>query len=483
MSMRMTASGVCLGLLVLPVTGLAEVTRAMDELTRLIDRAPDGALVDVPPGVYAGHLTISKAVILEGRGAATIDGGGEGTVVELSAPGITFRGFAVRGSGSQVTGEPAAIRAVAGPVTIEENRIEDSLFGIDLRESPGSVVRNNVIVGKDLEPARRGDGIRLWWSHRCVVEKNEVHGTRDMVFWYSEELTIAGNRVSDSRYGLHFMYSHDTTLSDNILVNNSVGVYLMYSNRITLIRNQMLNNRGASGYGIGLKDCDDIVVEHNALLANRVGIYIDNSPSGVDSEGLVATNMVAFNEIGLLATPNTHDNVVTGNGFVENEEQVAVHGRGSLSANTFARDGVGNFWSDYPGFDRDGDGRGDLPYEPRSLFESLLAREPNLRFFLHSPAQEAIELTARAFPELRPEPKLVDPVPLTRPPVVDVATSDTRTGGWPMAGFAVGLLALAGGTTWGWGRERSMSTSGESGGLAGEAYREANAPTAGRTRP
>jgi nitrous oxidase accessory protein len=208
----------------------------------------------------------------------------------------------------------------------------------------------------------------------------------------------------------------------------------------------MRGNRGASGYGIGLKDCDAIVVEDNALLANRVGIYIDNSPSSVDSEGLIAGNMIAFNEIGVLATPHTHDNVVTGNAFVENEEQVSIHGRGSLSANEFSRDGTGNFWSDYAGFDRDGDGRGDLPYEPRSLFESLLAREPNLRFFLHSPAQSAIEFTARAFPDLRPEPKLVDRSPLTRPPAVKVAGAGNRTGGARMAALGMMLLLGAGGT-------------------------------------
>jgi nitrous oxidase accessory protein len=255
----------------------------------------------------------------------------------------------------------------------------------------------------------------------------------------------------------------------------------MYSNRITLIENQMRRNRGASGYGIGLKDCDDIIVERNALLGNRVGIYIDNSPSGVDSEGLVASNIVAFNEIGLLATPNTHDNVVTGNGFIENEEQVAVHGRGSLSANAFSREGTGNFWSDYAGFDRDGDGIGDLAYEPRSLFESLLAREPNLRFFLHSPAQEAIELTARAFPELRPEPKLVDPAPLTRVPDVDLAAGGADTSRWPMASVAAALLALSLGTTWSLGRERAMprdcQIAGGTGGNAGGADGSAEAPT------
>jgi len=444
-------------LLLLPLTGSAAAVdgeaRTTAEIASLIDAAAEGDTVVVPPGEYHGHLIVRTPVVLVGNDAVVIDGDGKGTVVELGAAGIVLCGFTVRGSGESVNGEPAAIRAVSGPVVIEENRIEDALFGIDLRESPESVVRANHVVGKDLEPGRRGDGIRLWWSHDAVVEDNVVSRSRDMVFWYSEGLSIARNRVSGSRYGLHFMYSHHTTLAENVLVGNSVGVYLMYSNTITLVRNQMRENRGASGYGIGLKDCDDIEVIDNVLLANRVGIYVDNSPSSIDSQGLIETNLVAFNEIGILATPNTHDNVVVGNGFLENEEQVSVHGRGSLSANRFSREGAGNFWSDYTGFDRDGDGRGDLPHEPRSLFASLLGREPNLRFFLHSPAQEAIEFTARAFPDLRPEPKLVDPAPLTRPPKVSGPTPESGASGVSMAALSLGLLLVSAGSTWAVGRE------------------------------
>ena len=312
-----------------------------------------------------------------------------------------------------------------------------STFARHRRRSSGETS----VRGKDLEPGRRGDGIRLWWSHNCVVEDNEVVGSRDMVFWYSEGLSITRNRVSNSRYGLHFMYSHDTTLAGNELSANSVGVYLMYSNRIRLTGNTMTNNRGASGYGIGLKDCDDIVVENNALLANRVGAYIDNSPSSVDSTGLLKGNLIAFNEIGLAATPNTHDNIVTRNAFVENEEQAAVHGRGDLSRNAFSGDGVGNFWSDYAGFDLDDDGLGDLAYEPRSLFNSMLAREPNLRLFVHSPAQQAVEFTARALPEFRPEPILTDAAPLVLPPSISVDASSRGTAPWPMAALGASLLA------------------------------------------
>ncbi len=423
----------------------ADAARSTDEIARLVERAAPGTTVLVPPGLYVGPLRVNKPITLDGADRVTIDGRGEGTVVELRAANITFRRFRIVGSGMGVDREPAGIRAEAGPVVIENNQLEDVLFGIDLRTAPDSIVRGNGIVGKDLDVGRRGDGIRLWWSHGCTIEGNTVRQSRDMVFWYSENLVVRDNQVRDSRYGLHFMYSHQTRLHRNTLERNSVGVYLMYSNGITLEENLLTGNRGPSGYGLGLKDCDDIVAHRNRLLANRVGAYIDNTPSSVDADGRVTDNLIAFNEMGMLITPNTRRNVMAGNGFVENEEQVAVHGRGDLVGNTFARDGRGNFWSDYAGFDRNDDGVGDLPYESRSLFENLLAREPNLRLFLHSPAQQAIEFTARALPEMRPAPKFVDPAPLMSAVRLDAGERAPQAAP-AMVATCVLLLGLGGGT-------------------------------------
>lgn len=453
---RLTA---LIGLFVIPTLVCSIEARAAQPVSvvqAMIDAAEPNAVVSPPAGTYEGNLRIRKPIVLDGGAGVIFDGLGKGTVIEVLSPNVTIRSCVVRGSGSDVTGEPAAIRAVAESVVIEDNTIADVLFGIDLSQSPGSVVRRNTITCKDLEPGRRGDGIRLWWSNDCTVEDNTVRSARDLVFWYSERLQILRNRVTESRYGLHFMYSHDTVLEDNTLSGNSVGVYLMYSNRIKLIGNQMLNNRGASGYGVGLKDCDDIDIQRNAFLANRVGVYIDNSPSSIGSSGLFELNMIAFNEVGLLATPNTHDNVFTQNAFMENEEPAATHGRGQLNHNQFSKDGIGNYWSEYAGFDLDGDAIGDVAYEPRSLFGAMLAREPNLRLFVYSPAQQAIEFAARALPELRPEPLLVDRAPMVRPSQLALGGAKVRTSPVPMAGFALSLVALSGGLVFFLGRDSSV---------------------------
>ena len=52
-------------------------------------------------------------------------------MIEVRAAGVTIQRCTVRASGEDVTGEPAGICVLAGSVTIEDNTIEDTLFGID----------------------------------------------------------------------------------------------------------------------------------------------------------------------------------------------------------------------------------------------------------------------------------------------------------------------------------------------------------------
>ena len=75
----------------------------------------------------------------------------------------------------------------------------------------------------------------------------------------------------------------------------------------------------------------------------------------------------------------------------------------------------GNHWSDYRGYDDNGDGIGDYPYVAQSLFEDMMDRNSVLRVFIHSPVSTALDMASRAFPVFRPEPKLTDKYPLTSP--------------------------------------------------------------------
>ncbi|GBD31696.1 hypothetical protein HRbin33_00655 [bacterium HR33] len=372
-----------------------------------IDAARPGDTVVVSAGTYGGPLHVSKPVVLLGQPGAVISGGGRGTVLLVSAP-ATVRGLTIVSSGEDQSREDAGIMVVgAEGVVLEDNRLEDVLFGIYLKQAPGAVIRRNSIRGKPLPLARRGDGIRLWYSDRGLVEENEVADSRDLVIWFSSHTLVRGNTVTASRYGLHYMYSNHNRFEGNRFVGNEVGAFIMYSGDIIFERNLFAESRGALGRGIGFKDADSIVAVNNVIVNNAVGISLDNSPHLQGVFNRFSGNFIAYNDVGISLLPSVSRNWFYDNRLVDNMVPVEVSGGGSALANVWQ----GNYWSEYAGFDRDGDGRGDTPFVWNRLSDDLIAKHPALRWFTGSLAFGVLDLIARAFPLLMPQPVVVDSAP------------------------------------------------------------------------
>lgn len=416
-----------------------------EELTTAVSQANPGDTIEVTGGTLKGSLLIDKPLTLNGINWPVIDGQNEGTVVSITAPGTTMRGFIIKNSGQSLANENSGVAVEAENTILENNRFEDTLFGIYTRHAHNSIVRDNEISSKDLEVQRRGDPIRIWYSNDVTIENNVITDGRDVVLWYSERLTVQNNDVSNGRYGLHFMYCDDATIEYNRLFNNSVGTFLMYSRRVNLQNNTIANNRGPSGFGIGLKDMDDAIITDNLFLDNRIGVHLDTSPREVDSIGRFEGNVFAYNDIGVQMMPSVRHNEFFNNSFVENEEQMAIAGGGKQTDNWWTVNDTGNYWSDYAGYDDDGDGLGEMAYRSDRLFENMMEKEPQLRLFLYSPATNAIEFAAKAFPLVKPQPKLVDERPLTAPIIPAMAPALPQTGneGWGVLAFV--LLGMAGG--------------------------------------
>ncbi|HHW84859.1 MAG TPA: nitrous oxide reductase family maturation protein NosD [Chloroflexi bacterium] len=387
-------------------------------LQAMIDDATPGDTVVVPAGTWQAPLHIDKPLTLEGQAWPVIQGDGSGDVIRISAPDVTVRGLVVRGSGISLDREDAAIRSSGANTVIENNRIEDALFGVYLEQAPDSIVRGNTIHGMELPISRRGDGLKIFYSPRTLIENNVMRDTRDALLWYSPYSIVRGNDFATGRYGLHMMQSDHHLIESNIFRNNSVGVYVMYGTGFELRRNLLADNRGPSGYGVGLKEASDVLLEGNRIVNNRAGVYSDSSPLQPETAVTYHNNLFAYNEIGLEMLPNTQRNRFQDNIFLDNGEQVNVYGGGDLTHNAWAVDGRGNYWSDYAGFDANADAIGDLPYTSKSLFDNLAGSHPELRLFHLSPASDALDLAAKAFPIFAPQPRMSDPAPLMQPPAL-----------------------------------------------------------------
>ena len=412
-------------------------------LAQALADAQEGETIEVYGGVHPGPVRVEKTLRLIGYDWPVIDGGNQGTVITLSAPGIRLSGFIIRNSGNSLDEENSGITGEAQGLEIIGNRLEGTLFGISLAEAHGSLVRDNLIYSKLLPQARRGDPIRVWSSNQVQIVGNQISQGRDVVLYSSQQLIIRDNRIDNGRYALHFMYCDDALIEGNRLTGNSVGAYLMYSRRLRMQSNIIADNRGPSGYGIGLKDLDAAVVRENLFLNNRIGAYLDNSPSEVNGLGRFEGNVFAYNDIGVEFLPSVRNNFFTGNSFIDNQEHVSVAGGGLLKQNAWTVEGRGNYWSNYAGYDQDGDGLGDQPYKAERLFENLMDRHPNLRLFIYSPVSQAVDFAAQAFPLVKPQPKLVDEHPLMAFDLPAGLPTLPQSGRGILVRSALGLLSVA----------------------------------------
>ncbi len=421
-------------------------TCAFTTIAEAVAKAESGDEIRVAGGVYPGGLIIDKSLTLTGVDGPVIEGGETGTLVSATGVNLTITGFHLRGTGSNHDAEDSAIMIENGQATIIDNMIEDALFGIYLKNAAGSVIRGNIVRGKEVDIAMRGDGIKVWYSDDVTIENNQASAGRDVILWYSNRGIVRDNVFDRERYGLHLMFSDDALIEANSMRANSIGLFIMYSKNIVVRGNSLSNNHGPSGGGIGLKDVDNIVVEGNRFINNQVGAQIDSSPSSIGIENYWRDNVFAFNETAIGFMPSVQHNTLTGNSFVDNNEHVATTGRGQLREISWSEGGIGNYWSDYAGFDANGDGVGDIPYRSERLFESLMDENPELRLFLFSPSAMAIDFAAKAFPGVRPETKLEDTAPLISPIHSEYLPQlEQMTGGSRFVTGALGVLAVAGG--------------------------------------
>ena len=205
--------------LLLACLGAASAPLAALPLQPWLDTALPGASIRLPPGVYQGPAVISKPLTLDGGGRVTIDAGGQGTVLTVKADHVTLRGLTLRGSGGSHDKIDGGIMAEGRELLIENNVIEDVLFGIPLHRTTASVVRGNRIRSRPGDPADRGDGLRLWYSTGNRIEANDIAQMRDITVSNSPHNRFIGNAVKDSRRGLNFLFSHRTLVDGNHFAN------------------------------------------------------------------------------------------------------------------------------------------------------------------------------------------------------------------------------------------------------------------------
>jgi nitrous oxidase accessory protein len=345
---------------------------------------------------------------LLGNGGAVLAGPGSGSVITVTAPDVRIEGLEITGSGLDLPRMDSAVllRQTAERAVVRGNRLLDNLFGVYVHGAAESVVEGNLIVGRrDLRLSEAGNGVSIWNAPGAQVLRNTIRQGRDGIFVKTSRRNVfAGNTFTDLRFAIHYMYTHDSRIAGNRSRGNHVGWALMYSERLEVRDNVSDDDRD---HGLLLNSTNDSQVTGNVVRRGRekcVFVYGAN-------RNVMKDNWFEGCPIGIHFTAGSEGNAMTGNAFVANREQVKYVGTRYLD---WAHEGRGNYWSDNPAYDLDGDGIADRPYRPNDVMDQILWTLPAAKALIASPAVQVVRWAQARFPALHPG-GVVDSAPLMRP--------------------------------------------------------------------
>ncbi len=376
-------------------------------LQPFIDATPPGGVLRLAPGRYRGPATLAKPLTLDGGGKARLEGDHRGTVLSVKAGGCTVRGLTIAGSGDSHDGVDAGILVEGDDHVIEENVVEDVLFGIHLKQVNRSRVARNRVSGRPAPLGERGDAIRIWNSRHNRIEGNDFRRARDLTFANSPDNRLAGNRLRDARYALHLVFSPRTIVEDNDIAETGTGIVVLYSPDVVIRNNRIAHALDGGGACIAFKDSGEGLVEGNTVLHCAVGLQA-NAPLNDERIVTIRGNRFAHNFTGLSFYGEKGGHRILANRFENNLTQVAISAAGVAAANVWE----GNYWDDYQGFDRNRDGIGDTPYEIYLFADRIWMETPRAVFFRNSPVLELLDLLERLAPFSSPTLVLRDPRPI-----------------------------------------------------------------------
>ncbi|MBE0452736.1 MAG: nitrous oxide reductase family maturation protein NosD [Roseovarius sp.] len=401
-------------LAVLPLWVAAQERVPVGALQDMLERAEPGAHLILAPGRHDGPVLLDRPVTLEGESGASIVGNGQGSVITVTAPDVILRGLAISGSGQDGAAIDSGIRLLKGAerALVEGNHLTGNLHGIDIHGARDAVVRGNTVIGSDFHRVNdRGNGIYVWNAPGAVVIGNDIRLGRDGIFSNASRRNVFRDNIfRDLRFAIHFMYTNDTEISGNISIGNTLGYALMFSDRITVRGNLSLGDRT---HGLMLNYANSADVTGNLVRGgtHEKCTFIYNA-----HKNLIAGNRFEGCEIGIHFTAGSERNAITGNAFVGNRTQVKYVGTRDVE---WSLDGRGNYWSDHPAFDLDGDGLADGAFRPNDLMDHILWSQPAAKLLLGAPVVQLLRWSQAAFPAVLPG-GVVDSHPLMAPVEIPV---------------------------------------------------------------
>jgi len=372
-----------------------------------INKAAAGDTILIYPGLYKeGQIILTKKLFLKGINFPVLDGEKKVEILTIRCDGAVVEGLYFRNSGHSSYNDIAAIRiADSRSVTVRNNKVDFSYFGIYAQHATSCTISNNLLNSDAKDEISSGNGIHCWKSDSMQIVGNEVTGHRDGIYFEFVTNSVIKNNISHEnvRYGLHFMFSNSNTYLSNIFRDNGAGVAVMYSKGIRMFKNTFSDNWGTAAYGILMKEITDSHVEGNLFIRNTVGVMMEGS-----NRIMLMNNIFESNGWAMKIQASCMDNSITQNNFKANSFDMATNG--DLVLNKFEK----NYWDKYEGYDLNRNGIGDVPYHPVSMFSMISERNSSSMMLFRSFIVGLLDKAEKMLPVITPV-DLKDDQPLMKP--------------------------------------------------------------------
>ncbi|MEA1907787.1 MAG: right-handed parallel beta-helix repeat-containing protein [Euryarchaeota archaeon] len=250
--------------------GTLHVPANYTSIQEAIDSAESGDTIHVSKKVYCECIIINKPLTLLGD-HAMIRGSDGRDVVTVGADGVTVSGFMIEGGmvGINIFASSESI--------IENNRINNNIYGINMLDADNSIIMDNMIMnnhghGISMQNASKniivenlilcnsGDGIRMGQSADNVIIDNIL----------PDLSSISGGKTTDlppeSGHAIQPLYSTGNVIQADVIENVSIS----HSN------DTIIDNRSPVIEHITIVAPMGIVVSTECMPDNTTGNMVDN---------------------------------------------------------------------------------------------------------------------------------------------------------------------------------------------------------------